>query len=54
MCFPGRQYDKDGVLRQWWTSDVIRRFRVKALCFVQQYSKYKTSIGLRVGISSFH
>ncbi|XP_050413721.1 neprilysin-1 [Patella vulgata] len=36
----GRQYDKDGNLLQWWTDDVIGRFKEKTKCIVDQYSNY--------------
>ncbi|KAK6176886.1 hypothetical protein SNE40_015099 [Patella caerulea] len=36
----GRQYDKDGNLLQWWTDDVIDRFKEKAQCIIDQYSNY--------------
>ncbi|XP_055958236.1 neprilysin [Patella vulgata] len=36
----GRQYDKDGNLLQWWTDDVIGRFKEKAQCIINQYSNY--------------
>jgi len=49
----GRQYDKDGVLEQWWTSNVSASFNEKARCFVNQYSNY-TANGEHVrNISSF-
>jgi len=50
-CCAGREYDKDGVLKPWWESDVITRFNETAQCFVEQYSKY-TSNGEHVSISS--
>jgi membrane metallo-endopeptidase-like protein 1 len=36
----GRQYDKDGNLKQWWSSGVIDRFKEKAQCIIDQYSNY--------------
>ncbi|KAK3599129.1 hypothetical protein CHS0354_016391 [Potamilus streckersoni] len=36
----GRQYDKDGDLQQWWTNDVIDRFKMKAQCIIDQYGSY--------------
>ncbi|GAB1605929.1 neprilysin-1-like [Argonauta hians] len=36
----GRQFDKEGNLRQWWSSDVIKRFTEKANCIESQYSNY--------------
>lgn len=36
----GRQFDKDGNLKQWWDDDVIKRFKEKAQCIVDQYSNF--------------
>ncbi|KAH9513574.1 18S rRNA pseudouridine methyltransferase [Bulinus truncatus] len=37
----GRQYDKDGNIKQWWDEKTIEAFRHRAQCFVDQYSNYK-------------
>ncbi|EEC18575.1 endothelin-converting enzyme, putative, partial [Ixodes scapularis] len=34
---PGRQYDADGHLRNWWTESAKRIFLEKAQCFIEQY-----------------
>jgi membrane metallo-endopeptidase-like protein 1 len=36
----GRQYDKNGNLKQWWDDDVIAAFKKQAQCIVDQYSNY--------------
>lgn len=36
----GRQYDKDGNLKQWWPDNVISRFKDKAQCIIDQYNNY--------------
>ncbi|RWS03047.1 neprilysin-2-like protein, partial [Dinothrombium tinctorium] len=36
----GRQYDKDGNLKQWWNNATIERFRERAQCIIDQYSNY--------------
>lgn len=36
----GRQFDKEGNLRQWWSTEVIDRFEEKASCIENQYSNY--------------
>lgn len=36
----GRQFDKEGNLRQWWSTEVINRFEAKASCIEKQYSNY--------------
>ena len=36
----GSQYDKDGTLRNWWTSEDLTRFKAKALLLQQQYDAY--------------
>jgi len=37
----GRQYDGTGMLKQWWTDNVVRAFESRASCLVSQYSKFK-------------
>ena len=37
----GRQFDKEGNLKQWWNNRTIDAFRSAASCIVQQYSDYK-------------
>lgn len=39
----GRQYDKDGNLKQWWNNATIVSFRDRAQCIVDQYSRYKVN-----------
>ncbi|KAL5014567.1 hypothetical protein ScPMuIL_008837 [Solemya velum] len=36
----GRQYDKDGYLRQWWSDEAIKSFRKKTQCMIKQYDNY--------------
>lgn len=36
----GRQFDKDGNLKQWWNNSTIKRFRQRAQCIIDQYSSY--------------
>uniref|UniRef100_A0A1W7RA63 Neprilysin n=1 Tax=Hadrurus spadix TaxID=141984 RepID=A0A1W7RA63_9SCOR len=36
----GRQFDKDGNLKQWWNNATISRFRERAQCIIDQYSSY--------------
>ncbi|XP_064642955.1 neprilysin-1-like isoform X2 [Lineus longissimus] len=36
----GRQYDKNGNLRQWWNNETIEAFRKRAECIVDQYSQF--------------
>ena len=40
IVFVGRQYDKDGNLRQWWNNETINAFRERAQCIIDQYSSY--------------
>lgn len=45
----GRQYDKEGNMKQWWKNVTIEAFQERAQCIVDQYSKYKLDqIGLFV------
>ncbi|XP_054720932.1 neprilysin-1-like [Uloborus diversus] len=36
----GRQFDKEGNLKQWWNEATVRRFRDRAQCIIDQYSSY--------------
>ncbi|XP_074654372.1 endothelin-converting enzyme homolog isoform X2 [Tubulanus polymorphus] len=36
----GREYDKNGNLRNWWNAQVIGRFKKRTKCMIDQYSKY--------------
>ena len=40
LYFTGRQFDKQGNLKQWWNNRTIAEFRTAAECIVQQYSNY--------------
>lgn len=45
----GRQYDKEGNMKQWWKNETINAFRTRAQCIVDQYSGYKLEqIGLNI------
>lgn len=37
----GQRYDKDGILRPWWTEESINAFKERQQCFAEQYSKYQ-------------
>ncbi|CAG2165874.1 unnamed protein product [Oppiella nova] len=36
----GRQFDREGNLKQWWNNATIKRFRQRAQCIIDQYSSY--------------
>uniref|UniRef100_A0A8C1CE68 Endothelin-converting enzyme 1 n=1 Tax=Cyprinus carpio carpio TaxID=630221 RepID=A0A8C1CE68_CYPCA len=36
----GREYDKDGNLRQWWQNSSVEAFTHQTQCMVEQYSNY--------------
>ncbi|XP_031357059.1 neprilysin-2-like isoform X2 [Photinus pyralis] len=36
----GRQIDKDGLLRDWWTKDTANTFISKSKCIIEQYSNF--------------
>ena len=36
----GRQFDKEGNLKQWWNNATIKLFRQRAQCIIDQYSSY--------------
>ena len=37
----GQRYDKDGILRPWWTNASVTAFKERQECFVKQYSQYE-------------
>ncbi|KZS15003.1 Endothelin-converting enzyme 1 [Daphnia magna] len=36
----GRQFDKDGNLKQWWNNATVQAFRQRTQCIIDQYSNY--------------
>ena len=36
----GRDYDKDGMMHQWWNNQTIADFERVSQCIVDQYSQY--------------
>jgi putative endopeptidase len=36
----GRQYDKDGNLKDWWSKEDAKKFEARAQCVVDQYGSY--------------
>lgn len=44
----GRQYDGDGNLRDWWSSQDAQAFEQRAACFVNQYSAYSPVEGVNL------
>ncbi|KAI1296489.1 Neprilysin-2 [Halotydeus destructor] len=45
----GRQFDKNGNLKQWWNNATVERFRERASCIIDQYSSYVLEdIGLNI------
>lgn len=40
FVFPGRQFDKQGNLKQWWNNRTVAEFRQAAQCIIDQYSNY--------------
>jgi putative endopeptidase len=41
----GRQYDKDGVLRNWWPQSVVDAFKERVACVVDVYSNFTVMAG---------
>lgn len=37
---PGRKYDKDGNLDQWWSNSSVTAFTEKTQCMIEQYNSY--------------
>lgn len=50
---PGRNYDKDGDMKDWWTADSTQRFLELSKCMVDQYGNFSWDLanGLHVGPS---
>ena len=46
----GQRYDKDGILRPWWTNESVAAFKEKQECFIKQYSGYEM-FGFHVSIT---
>ena len=44
----GRQYDKDGNLRDWWTKDDEAKFKQKAQCEIDQYDSIEAVPGVHL------
>ena len=44
----GRQYDKDGNLKDWWTKDDESKFKEKAQCMVDQYNAIEAVPGVHL------
>lgn len=36
----GRQFDKNGNMRQWWTNKTINEYINRTECFIKQYDSY--------------
>jgi len=49
----GRLFDKDGNVKEWWSSVDVERFIERAQCFVEQYSNY-TVPEVNMNVSTFH
>ncbi|KAF0986600.1 hypothetical protein HZS_6658 [Henneguya salminicola] len=38
----GRKFDKNGmIVKEWWSGEGVKEFNQRAICFQEQYSKYK-------------
>ena len=44
----GRQYDKDGNLKDWWTKDDEQKFNERAECMVKQYDAIEAVPGVHL------
>jgi endothelin-converting enzyme/putative endopeptidase len=44
----GRQFDKDGNLKEWWTKDDEQKFNVRADCMVKQYDAIEAVPGVHL------
>jgi len=39
----GRQFDKDGNRRPWWSQSTIDNFNTQKQCIIDQYSNYSVA-----------
>nr|CAD7423024.1 unnamed protein product [Timema monikensis] len=37
----GRQFDKDGNMRQWWSNNTVEEYENRSQCFIDLYSSYR-------------
>ncbi|XP_053378896.1 neprilysin-1-like [Mercenaria mercenaria] len=45
----GRQYDKDGNMKQWWKNETIQAFQKRTQCIIEQYSNVQLEqIGVNI------
>jgi len=44
----GRKFDAGGNLRDWWTAEDAKEFEKRAACFVEQYSQYEATGGVKL------
>lgn len=44
----GSQYDAEGNLKSWWTSEDRRKFEERAACVVKQFDEYEVQPGLNI------
>ncbi|KAK3609653.1 hypothetical protein CHS0354_035937 [Potamilus streckersoni] len=49
----GRMYDKDGNLHQWWTEDIVKKFKDHAQCIVDQYSNF-TAVDIKMHLNGIN
>ena len=50
----GRQLDQDGNLKQWWSEEVVTRFKNSAQCIIDQYGNYTVAeVDLKVCSSTY-
>lgn len=50
--FPGKLYDENGSLKNWWSKETLEKYNKNSDCFVEQYSNYSIN-NLKVEIFSF-
>jgi predicted metalloendopeptidase len=46
----GRNYDKNGKLKHWWTKGVLEEFKNLSNCVMKAYGSY-SEFGVKVSIS---
>ena len=40
-AYSGRQFDKNGNMKEWWNNATIQAFKKQTQCIIDQYSMYR-------------
>jgi len=48
FILPGRQFDKNGNIRNWWSAETLANYLNRTQCFIDQYNNYYVPSGSHV------